>query len=229
MSLKCNLNYFLKQKYFFEINCELSGQNGTNKVKGQKALWKGSDQRMDNGESSYRRFLDGEDEAMYELICEYRQGMILYINSMVHNIHIAEDLAEDVFAELAIKRPKFSGKSSFKTWLYAIGRNITAKYLRRKSGHFFETEEIPETYQSSDDIENNYIENEQKSQIYQSLRKIKPEYSQIIYLSYFENLSNDESAVVMKKTRRQIELLLYRAKKALKINLERSGFEYGNQ
>lgn len=86
---------------------------------------------MDNGESSYRRFLAGDDEGLYEIICTYRTGLILYLNSFVQNIRTAEELAEDTFAELAIKCPKFSGKSSFKTWLFAIGRNITSKYIRK--------------------------------------------------------------------------------------------------
>lgn len=75
---------------------------------------------MDNGESSYRRFLAGDDEGLHEIICTYRTGLILYLNSFVQNIHTAEDLTEDTFAEIAIKCPKFAAKSSFKTWLYAI-------------------------------------------------------------------------------------------------------------
>ena len=55
---------------------------------------------MDNGESSYRRFLAGDDEGLHEIICAYRAGLILYLNSFVQNIHTAEDLTED-FAALA--------------------------------------------------------------------------------------------------------------------------------
>ena len=50
----------------------------------------------------------------------------------------------------------------------------------------------------------------------------------LFYLSFFEGFSNDETAKIMNKTRRQIESLLYNAKKALKNELERSGFEYEN-
>jgi len=85
---------------------------------------------MENGASSYHRFLAGDDEGLHEIICEYRTGLILYLNSFVQNIHTAEELTEDTFAELAIGCPKYSEKSTFKTWLYAIGRNVTAKYLR---------------------------------------------------------------------------------------------------
>ena len=79
---------------------------------------------MGNGESSYRRFLAGDNEGMFEIVCEYQAGLMLYLNSYVQDIHTAEDLAEDTFLELMLKRPKFSGNSSFKTWLFAIGRNI---------------------------------------------------------------------------------------------------------
>lgn len=85
---------------------------------------------MGNGESNYRRFLAGDNEGMLEIVCEYQAGLMLYLNSYVQDIHMAEDLAEDTFLELMLKRPKFSGKSSFKTWLFAIGRILTAKHLR---------------------------------------------------------------------------------------------------
>lgn len=72
---------------------------------------------MDNGESSYRRFLAGDNEGLHEIICSYRAGLILYLNSFVQNVRTSEELTEDVFLELIIKRPKFSGKCLFKTWL----------------------------------------------------------------------------------------------------------------
>ena len=68
---------------------------------------------MDNGESSYRRFLSGDDEGLREIIDMYQDSLVLYLNSIVQNIHTAEDLAEETLAVLVIKQPKFSGKSSF--------------------------------------------------------------------------------------------------------------------
>ena len=45
---------------------------------------------MDNGESSYRRYLSGDDEGLVEIIRDYKDGLILYLNSIVSNIHTAE-------------------------------------------------------------------------------------------------------------------------------------------
>ena len=110
---------------------------------------------------------------------------------------------------------------------FAIARNTARMYLRKHSVKICVPDEISEDIVSSDNVEERLLRNEENKLIYQSLKNIKPEAGQVIYLSYFENLSNEETAVIMKKKRRQIETLLYNAKKALKINLERSGFEYG--
>ena len=181
---------------------------------------------MDNGASSYRRFLEGDDEALLEIISEYRTGLILYLNSFAQNIHTAEELTEDTFAELAIKCPKFSGKSSFKTWIYAIGRNITAKHLRKHAGFSIVPLESQEYLADEENIESNYIKGEQKRAVHKALHSLKTEYRQVLYLSFFEGFSNEETALIMKKSKRQIETLLYSAKKALRSELERSGFEY---
>ena len=60
---------------------------------------------MDRGTESYRRFLAGEEDGLVEIIRDYKDGLILYLNSFVNNIHTAEDLAEDTFVRLAVKKP----------------------------------------------------------------------------------------------------------------------------
>ena len=91
---------------------------------------------MDNGASSYRRFRDnGDQSALVEIIRDYKDGLILYLTSIVGNVQTAEDLAEDTFVLIGTKKPKDKGKSSFKTWLYTIGRNVAIDYLRKHSKH----------------------------------------------------------------------------------------------
>ncbi len=41
---------------------------------------------MDNGASSYRRFLDGDDKGLTEIVKEYKDGLILYLNGFVSGI-----------------------------------------------------------------------------------------------------------------------------------------------
>ncbi len=182
---------------------------------------------MDNGASSYRRYLDGDDTGLTDIIRIYKDGLTLYINGYVNNIFAAEDLMEDTFFKLASKRPRFSGKSSFKTWIYTIARNVAMDYLRKNSKILDNPIEDFSNYLAEEsDVEREYLIKEQKIALHRTMRELRPEYFQVLYLVYFEDFTNDEIAKIMKKNKRQIENLIYRAKNTLKSELEKEGFEY---
>ena len=179
---------------------------------------------MDNGASSYRRFLDGDDKGLVEIIRDYKDGLILYLNSFVADISTAEELAEDTFVKLGIRKPRFSGRSSFRTWLYAIGRNVAIDHIRKESKR--KTENIDDHYDLSDEetMENTYIREEQKIAVHRAMRSLKPEYRQVLWLTYIEGFSNRETAGIMRRSVHSVETLVYRARQSLKHVLETEGF-----
>ncbi len=179
---------------------------------------------MDIGDASYNRYLNGDDNGIGELIREYRDGLILFLNNYVRNINTAEELCEDTFVKLAVKKPHFRGNCSFKTFLYSIGRNIALDYLR-KNRNRVPMEELDDIEDKAS-LEREYIKQEQKRTLHSALKKLKPEYGRILWLTYFEELSNKEAAVVMGKSTHAIETLVYRARNALKSQLESEGFVY---
>ena len=182
---------------------------------------------MDNGASSYRRFLNGDDEGLTLIIKEYKDGLILYLNSYVNNIYIAEEIMEETFFKLAVKKPKFNEKSSFKTWLYTIGRNVAIDYIRHNSKFSMYSIEDMENYLKDEtDLESIYIKNERKMMVHKAMSRLKPEYRQVLWLCFFEGFSNEEIAQIMGKTKRQVENLVYRSKQSLKILLDKEGFRY---
>jgi len=183
---------------------------------------------MDNCASSYRRFRENGDESgLVEIIRDYKDGLIFYLNSFVCNIHTAEELAEDTFVLLGIKKPRDKGKGSFKTWLYTIGRNVAIDYLRRNSKRTeISTENFPELACDEQNLELSYIKEERKITVHRALGKLKSEYRQILWLIYFEDFSMAQAAKIMKKSVHSIETLVYRARKSLKSQLELEGFVY---
>ena len=182
---------------------------------------------MDNGAENYRRFLQGDDKAFVEIIRDYKDGLILYLNGFVNNILTAEELTEDVFFKLVTKKPRFNEKSSFKTWLYSIGRNTAVDYLRRNSKQKeVSAEEIREIEDERLSLEQSYIKQERLLLIHRTLEKLKPEYKQVLWLVYFEDFSQKETAKIMKKSVHSVETLVYRARLALKAELEKGGFIY---
>ena len=68
---------------------------------------------MDNGASSYLRFRDGDDNAFVSIIRDYKDGLILYLDSFTHNIYIAEELMEDTFVKIVTKKPAYHRSAAF--------------------------------------------------------------------------------------------------------------------
>ena len=181
---------------------------------------------MGNDADRYRRFLAGDDDELVVIIETYYQGLSLYLHSIVKNICESEEIMQATFVKLAVKKPKFNGKSSFKTWLYAIARNEALNYLRRRAR--YADRPIDEAFQLSDetDIEQQYLIEERKIQLHAAMKRLKPDYAQVLYLKYFEDFDTQAIAGIMKKSCRQVGDLTYRAKNALKLELERMGFVY---
>jgi RNA polymerase sigma-70 factor (ECF subfamily) len=183
---------------------------------------------MDNGASSYRRFRDnGDVHGLDEIIIEYSDGLMLYLTSIVGNIQTAEELTEDTFVLLGTKKPKYKEKSSFKTWLYAIGRNIAIDHLRKAARKgWVSIEETPEMIDDETAVEESYIKKEQQITVHKAMRKLPQKYQQVLWLIYFEGFSNKEAAKIMKKSLRSLESILYRARRSLRSQLETEGFDY---
>ena len=180
---------------------------------------------MDNGASSYRRFLAGDNDALVEIIRDYKDGLMYFLNGFVNDLTIAEELMEDTFVRLYTKKPRYSEKSSFKTWLYGIGRNVAREYLHRERKS--RTTPLNEHTELSDDTyepESSFFRNEQYRELHRALKKLKPEYHQVLWLYFFEDLRDKEIAVIMRKSPNNVNVLLHRAKKALKTQLKKEGF-----
>ena len=182
---------------------------------------------MDNGASSYRRFLDGDDKGLAEIVRNYSDGLILYLNGIVNSISVAEELMEETFYKIITKKPKFNAKCTFKTWLYTIGRNVAIDYLRHNSKVSDASFDDLENYIEDEyNLEKLYIIEERKIIVHRALRKLNAEYRQVLWLLYFEGLASAEASIVMKKNTRQMKNLVYRAKNALKSELNKEGFVY---
>ena len=181
---------------------------------------------MDNGASSYLRFLNGDNDSFVELVKEYGDGLILFLNSIIRDIHIAEEAANDTLMKLYIKKPQFKSEYSFKTWLYNIGRNVALNYLKKLKRHKYTPLEDFSYFSDNIDLESEYIQDEENLLIHQCIKALNKDYAQVLFLIYFENLSHTEAAKVMKKSVRSTESVLYRAKKSLRSQLEMEGIDY---
>ena len=102
---------------------------------GGHAALRGLGENMKNGnnlvgdETLYHQYLCGDDTGLDALMKRYGDPLTLYIDGYLHDIHEAEELMIDVFADLFTKKPKIRD-GGFKAYLYKAARHMA---LRRKS------------------------------------------------------------------------------------------------
>ena len=179
---------------------------------------------MDNGASSYRRFLDGDESAFGELMKELFHGLVFFIDGFVHDTHAAEDIAIDTFSDLIVYRHRYNFKVSLKTYLYMVGRSRALDYIKHHK--VIDIVELSEAHAVTDEtaaLEKIILADDRKRQVKAAIDKLSEDMRVVVHLIYFEDMTYEEAARVMKKNRKQVDNLLYRAKKELRIILGKDG------
>ena len=179
------------------------------------------------GEELYRRFVSGDVRAFEELVSLYEDELSRFIYGIVRDYHEAEHLTIDTFAQLVLNKKTFEGKSSFKTYLFAIGKNLTAQHMKKRGRerHISFEEAAAIHINNNDETLYTAVEKKESRQYLQeAMRELKKEYHAVLVLLYFEDMSYRQAGQAMNKSEKQIKDLAYRAKAALKKKLEGVGY-----
>lgn len=173
---------------------------------------------MQVGENSYRRYLEGDEDAFTEVLELYFNNLTLFINGYLNDIHASEDVAIDTMLELVVHKKRYAFRSSLKTYLFAIARHKALNHLKK---HRRTVLVPPDELELADRIslEQEVIENERKRRLHRAIVSLESELQTAVHLVYIEGMSYKEAASVMKKSPKQVDNLITRAKARLKEEL----------
>lgn len=73
----------------------------------------------------------GQQECLEPLVRRYASPLLTYLERMVGDRHGAEDLFQDVFLAVWLKRGTYRSPDRFRPWLYAIATNRCRESFRR--------------------------------------------------------------------------------------------------
>ena len=180
---------------------------------------------MDNGASSYRRFLNGDESAFDDIMSELFDSLVFFIDRYVHDIHAAEDITIDVFSDLVVNKYRYNFRVKLKTYLFMLGRSRALNYIKhRKIIDIVELEKADAGILSEQQsLEDTVLADEKMRALNSALSSLPEDMRIVIHLVYFEELSYDDAAKIMRKNRKQVDNLLYRAKNKLRTVLRLGG------
>ncbi len=169
----------------------------------------------------YKRYLCGDMASGDALMLRYGDMLISYLMSFTGNESDAEDLMLDSFTVILVDKPKI-GEGAFKAYLFKVARHKACRLYRKKVR--LNEFELPEDMEAKDSVpDKDILQRERDDAVKKCLGRIAPQYREALWLVYYMNLSYEQTAKVLKCTKKRIDNLLSNGKKALKAELEKEG------
>jgi len=154
-------------------------------------------------------------EQLYEL---YKKLILRYFLRLTGNMEEAGELTQETFYQACLSIHRFHQKSSAKTWLYAIARNVYLKNFRKKSKDKwlpFDEYPWPDTEFRAGDPGEQIVIQEAREKIAQALLKLPENARTVLILKEYEQLSYEEIAEICGQTINWARVNFFRAKKQL--------------
>lgn len=78
------------------------------------------------------RLKSGAQEEMATLVARHERKLVQFLNRMVADRAVAQELAQEVFLRVYMARHSYEPAAEFTTWLYCIAANHARKWIKRQ-------------------------------------------------------------------------------------------------
>jgi RNA polymerase sigma-70 factor, ECF subfamily len=181
---------------------------------------------MDQDRELVNRAIKGDYDA-FELLVERHQGRIYrHLRKMVKDYNIAEDLLQETFLSAHKGLNRFSGNSSFATWLFRIATNTALMFLRKHRpdnvqydddlktrGHVGHIAASPEFVNTPLDL---LLSDEGRRKIEQAIDELPLMYRTVLMLRDVEGFSVREVSKITDSSVAAIKSRLHRARHSVR-------------
>lgn len=163
----------------------------------------------------------GDQVAFTFLLDNFWNEVYGFMLKRTENETDTEDIVIETFAKAFDKISTYNPEFGFNTWLIAIAKNVHIDLLRKKRSSLFieiTDEEDQQAYNvadSSPSPEDKIIKEQNLSSLLECIKKLKPQYQEVIQLRYFQELSYQEIAEQLHEPLNNVKVKLLRAKKLL--------------
>lgn len=163
----------------------------------------------------------GDQVAFTSLLDFFWNEVYGFMLKRTENEADTEDIVIETFAKAFDRISTYNPEYAFNTWLIAIAKNVHIDLLRKKRSSLFieiTDEEDQQAYNvadSSPSPEDKLIKEQNLSSLLECIKKLKPQYQEVIQLRYFQEMSYQEIADQLSEPLNNVKVKLLRAKKLL--------------
>ena len=156
----------------------------------------------------------GDKAAMQVLYQRHHDPLYGFIRSRCCDAALAMDVVQDAMLDVWRSAARFSGKSSVRTWIFAIGRNKLVDRIRRSSQLSY-VDEVPEQVDETPDAAEIIAASQDAGRLRACLDKLKKVQLAVIRLAFFDELPYGEIAEIEGVPVGTVKTRIHHAKQAL--------------
>ncbi|MBR5427420.1 MAG: RNA polymerase sigma factor [Clostridia bacterium] len=163
-----------------------------------------------------------ENDLLARVYRQYSREIRLYLYVLSKNETLAEDLTQETFLKALLSLP--AEHPNVRAWLYTVARNLY--YDSRKKDRRIVNDEISDR---EDDVhpgpEDTILASERDRALMRAVTELEERKREIVQLHYFSGVPLKDAAALTGLTPENARVLLFRAKKELRIKMEALGYD----
>lgn len=161
-----------------------------------------------------RQARQGRTAAWEQLVRQHQEAVFRLGYLLLHNAADAEDVAQEAFVRAFLALEQFDAARPFKPWLLQITRNLAKNRLRSLSRYWAMVQRY---WQQQEPVaEAELVPPDESATLWAAVQKLRPNAQEVIYLRYFLELSEAETAVALNIPAGTVKSRLHRALQQLK-------------
>lgn len=166
--------------------------------------------------------LNGNTRFYAQIVDRYQQVVANLCYKLCGNKVDVEEVTQQVFCSLYTALPRFRFQSKLSTFIYRITVNVVSKQLKlqRRAVPQSQLPNLPDQGHN-DTAEQQIVRGERDAMLHRCIDQLKPEQRTALVLYSFDEFSYKEIADIMQVSLAKVETLIFRARKNLKVMLEK--------
>lgn len=172
-------------------------------------------------EEAIQRAKNNEQKAFNFLLNTFWDDVYGFQLKRIENENDAEDVTIQTFSRAFDKMETYNKDYKFKTWLITISKNIHIDIVRKEKRSIStvsskdDEESAFQILDETPSVEDKLITEQNLAKLLRDIKKLKPNYQEVINLRYFQELSYKEISAQLKEPINNVKVKLLRAKKLL--------------
>ena len=160
-------------------------------------------------------------------MAKHQVRVFRFLARRLRNDALAEEITNEVFAEVWLNANKFEQRSNVSTWLLAIAHNRMVSTLRKRREASWDEDQANELVDEADNPEVTAQKNDKGKIIRQCLDRLTAAHREIIDLVYYHEQSITDVSVILGIPEATVKTRMFYARKQLSEVLKTAGIDRG--